>query len=49
MVRNLCTYARQGGALEEQKIDAVLKRCEDAVNSQQLLILTPQFVVTATR
>ena len=40
---------RQGGALEEQKIDAVLKRCEDAVNSQQLLILTPQFVVTATR
>jgi ubiquinone/menaquinone biosynthesis C-methylase UbiE len=49
MVRNLCTYARQGGALEEQKIDAVLTRCEEAVNSQELLILAPQFVVTATR
>jgi SAM-dependent methyltransferase len=49
MVRNLCTYARQGGALEDQKIDAVLKRCKDAVSSQELLILAPQFVVTATR
>jgi SAM-dependent methyltransferase len=49
MVRNLCSYARQGGALEEQKIDAILNRCEDAANSQELLILTPQFVVTATR
>ena len=47
MVRNLCTYARDSGELEEQKIDAILHRCEEAVNSQSLLILNPQFMVTA--
>jgi ubiquinone/menaquinone biosynthesis C-methylase UbiE len=49
MVRNLCSYARQSGAMEEQRIDAVLNRCEEAVSSQNLMILCPQFVVTATR
>jgi ubiquinone/menaquinone biosynthesis C-methylase UbiE len=49
MVRNLCMYARQSGALEEHKIDAVLNRCEEAVKKQKLLILNPQFLVTATR
>jgi ubiquinone/menaquinone biosynthesis C-methylase UbiE len=49
MVRNLCTYARQSEALEAQKIDAVLSRCEEAAKSQKLLILNPQFLVTATR
>jgi len=44
MVRNLCAYAREGGALE---IDAVLDRCEEAAKTQKLLILNPQFVVTA--
>jgi ubiquinone/menaquinone biosynthesis C-methylase UbiE len=49
MVRNLCTYARQSRTLEDNKIDAVLSRCEEAAKSQKLLILNPQFVVTATR
>jgi hypothetical protein len=47
MVRNLCAYARDSGELEESKIDAMLRGCEEAVNSQRLLILNPQFVVTA--
>ena len=47
MVRNLCTYARDSGELEESKIDAILRRCEEAVNTQRLLVLNPQFVVTA--
>jgi SAM-dependent methyltransferase len=48
MVRNLCTYARQSGELGEGKIDAVLNQCEEAAISQTLLILNPQFLVTAT-
>ena len=47
MVRNLCTYARHSGELEESKIDAILHSCEEAANNQSLLILNPQFVVTA--
>lgn len=49
MVRNLCSYARQSGKLEEHKIDAVLNRCEEAALDQELLIVCPQFVVTGTR
>lgn len=49
MVRNLCSYARQSGRLEEHKIDAVLNRCEEAAIDQELLIVCPQFVVTGTR
>ena len=48
MVRNLCTYARASGMLEEQKIDAILDRCEEAADRRHLLILNPQFVVTAS-
>jgi hypothetical protein len=48
MVRNLCTYARASGMLEEQKIDAILDRCEEAADRGHLLILNPQFVVTAS-
>ena len=49
MVRNLCAYAREGEALENYEIDAVLNACEQAAKDQKLLILNPQFVVTATR
>ena len=49
MVRTLCTYARESGNLEEPKIEAILSRCEEAAISQELLILNPQFVVTASR
>ena len=49
LVRNLCTYARESGALEAQKICAILKQCEEAANRQMLLVLIPQFVVTARR
>ena len=49
MVRNLCAYARKSGELDEQKIDAVLNRCEEAATNQSLLIVSPQFVVTASR
>jgi SAM-dependent methyltransferase len=49
VVRNLCTYARASGVMEEQRINAILNRCEEAANSQTLLILIPQFLVTATR
>lgn len=49
MVRNLCAYARASGAMETQRIDAVLKRCETAASNRTLLILNPQFVVTAWR
>jgi len=48
MIRNLCTYARASGMLEEQKIDAILDRCEEAADRRHLLILNPQFVVTAS-
>src|SRR5262249_44719452 len=48
MLRSLCAYARQSGTLDDHKIDAVLRRCEEAARSQKLLILSPQFVVTAT-
>lgn len=48
MVRNLCTYARHSGELEEQKIRAILNTCEEAAICESLLILNPQFVVTAT-
>ena len=49
MVRNLCMYARQSGALEEHRIDAVLTKCEEAASNKTLLMLNPQFLVTATR
>ena len=49
MVKNLCTYARHSGKLEQHKIDAVLNKCEEAAASRELLILNPQFLVTATR
>ena len=49
MVRNLCMYARQSGALEEHRIDAVLDKCEEAASNKTLLMLNPQFLVTATR
>ena len=49
MLRNLCTYARQSGALENHKIDSVLTSCEQAAKDQKLFMLNPQFLVTATR
>ena len=42
-------YARQSGVLAEEKIGEVLGRCEEAVKQQMLLILNPQFLVTAMR
>ena len=48
MVRNLCDYARQSGELPHEMIDRVLERCEEAAVSERLLILNPQFVVTAS-
>jgi ubiquinone/menaquinone biosynthesis C-methylase UbiE len=47
MIRNLCSYARQSNALDEKKIGSVLKTCEEAAKSQELLIYSPQFLVTA--
>ena len=47
MVRNLCSYARHSNTLDEKKINAVLKACEEAVKTQELLIYSPQFLVTA--
>ena len=47
MIRNLYSYARQSNALDEKKIDAVLKTCEEAVKTRELLIYSPQFLVTA--
>lgn len=49
MVRNLCAYARDSGAIEARKIDAILNCCEEAASNRTLLILNPQFVVTAWR
>jgi SAM-dependent methyltransferase len=49
MVRNFCAYARDSGAMEASKIEAILNQCEAAANSRTLLILSPQFVVTAWR
>ncbi len=48
MIRNLCSYARQSKKLDEKKIDSVLETCEEAAESQELLIYSPQFLVTAT-
>jgi len=47
MVRNLCSYARQSKTLDEKKIDFVLKTCEEAMKTHELLIYSPQFLVTA--
>jgi SAM-dependent methyltransferase len=47
MIRNLYSYARQSNALDEKKIDAVLKTCEEAVKTHELLIYSPQLLVTA--
>jgi ubiquinone/menaquinone biosynthesis C-methylase UbiE len=48
MIRNLCSYARQSNTLDEKKIDSVLKTCEEAAKAHELLIYSPQFLVTAT-
>ena len=47
MVRNLCSYARKSQRIEEKKIDEVLKTCEEAAESNELMICSPQFIVTA--
>jgi len=47
MVRNLCSYARQSKTPDEKKIDFVLKTCEEAMKTHELLIYSPQFLVTA--
>ena len=47
MIRNLCSYARQSNALDKRKIDTVLKTCEEATKTHELLIYSPQFLVTA--
>ena len=49
MIRNLCSYARKSNALDEKKIDSVLKTCEEAAITHELLIYSPQFMVTAIR
>jgi len=48
MIRNLCDYARQSEKLKENKIESIFRQCEEAVKNETLLIVCPQFVVTAT-
>ncbi len=48
MIRNLCSYARQSKKMDEKKIDFILKTCEEAAETHDLLIYSPQFLVTAT-
>lgn len=49
MVRNLCSYARQSKKLDDKTIDSVLSTCEEAANNSELLMFSPQFLVTATK
>jgi ubiquinone/menaquinone biosynthesis C-methylase UbiE len=49
MVRNLCAYAKKSRGLDDQRIASVLAACEEAADRQELLVLNPQFLVTAIR
>jgi len=49
LVRILCGYARESGRMKIQKIDSILENCEAAAADNKLLILNPQFMVTAYR
>ena len=48
MLRNLCGYARASGRMDTKRIDQVLEICEAASAAGTLLVLNPQFLVTAT-
>ena len=47
MIRNLCSYARHSRSISDRKIDQVLSICEEAAESRDLMICSPQFLVTA--
>ncbi len=47
MLRNLCGYARGSGRMDTKSIDQVLEICEAASAAGTLLVLNPQFLVTA--
>jgi ubiquinone/menaquinone biosynthesis C-methylase UbiE len=49
MVRTVADYARQSGALEGERIDAILEKLQRALTDGTFLIVAPQFLVTATR
>ena len=48
MVRGLCSRARKAGVMDARRIEQIERILEEALESQTLLILNPQFLVTAT-
>ena len=48
MIRTVSGYARQGGKLAPDRIDAMLETVEMALSHGTYLAISPQFIVTAT-
>jgi ubiquinone/menaquinone biosynthesis C-methylase UbiE len=49
MIRTVADYARKSGALDSERIDAMLEKAERGVIDGTYIAVTPQFLVTATR
>jgi hypothetical protein len=49
MIRTVASYARKSGALDSERIDAMLEKAERGVIDGTYIAVTPQFLVTATR
>jgi ubiquinone/menaquinone biosynthesis C-methylase UbiE len=49
MIRTVARYARKSGALDSERIDAMLEKAERGVIDGTYIAVTPQFLVTATR
>src|SRR5262245_30374741 len=49
MIRTIADYARDGGSLDTNRIDALLKTVERGIREGTYLAVAPQFLVTATR
>ena len=49
MVRTSADYARKSGALNSERIDAMLEKLGRGLTDGTYLVVAPQFLTTATR
>jgi len=49
MIRTVADYARDGGRLDPDRIDAIVQAAENAIGEGTYLAVAPQFLVTARR
>jgi ubiquinone/menaquinone biosynthesis C-methylase UbiE len=49
MVRTVADYARKSGALNSERIDAMLENLDRGLTDGTYLVVAPQFLITATR